>query len=287
MLKFDTAWLAALEQRARQAPELPRAPLYWGGQAVGSLLPHLLDGLPAWANENEREKLIKMAHLPSANGATVWQIQGDLTQAINQIAAVLRHAPPGHVAHGFVAKYWRGEQLGIYSPTGDLLGSVERGGVRPLGIATRAVHLVGCAPDGRVWVQQRALDKANDPGQWDTLMGGMIPVEDDLHTALVRETWEEAGLPIGQLQDVSHRGRVSIHKPTHHVGAAPGVGYVVEAIDWFTCTVPEGLTPVNQDGEVAKFELLEAAELQARLQRNEFTLEASMILVAGLTTLAP
>jgi len=25
-----------------------------------------------------------------------------------------------------------------------------------------------------IWVQQRALDKANDPGLWDTLMGGMV-----------------------------------------------------------------------------------------------------------------
>ncbi len=283
MLTFDPVWLAALQKRASQPPESPRAPLYAGGRQIGSFLPHLFDDLPAWVNLNKHNLLLKMEQGRTANGAAVWQVQGDLTRSINQIAAALRDAPAGHVAHGFVAKYWRGEQLGIYAPSGDLLGSIERGGVRPLGIATRAVHLVGHAPDGRVWVQQRALDKANDPGQWDTLMGGMIPVEDDLHTALARETWEEAGLHIAQLHDVALRGRVSIHKPTHHAGAAPGVGYVVEDIDWFTCTVPEGCTPVNQDGEVAKFELLALSDLRERLQQDAFTLEASMILVAALS----
>jgi hypothetical protein len=57
----------------------------------------------------------------------------------------------------------------------------------------------------------------------------------------------------------------------------------VEEIDWFTCTVPKGVIPVNQDGEVAQFELLDTGELQARLQRDEFTLEATMILVAALS----
>ena len=72
------------------------------------------------------------------------------------------------------------------------IGQVERGAVRPLGIATQAVHLVGHAADGRIWVQQRALNKANDPGLWDTLMGGMVSAADTVATALVRETWEEA-----------------------------------------------------------------------------------------------
>jgi hypothetical protein len=62
---------------------------------------------------------------------------------------------------------WRDEQLRGRHP-GQRLGTVERGAVRVLGLATQAVHLVGVAPDGRHWVQQRALDKPNDPGLWDT-----------------------------------------------------------------------------------------------------------------------
>jgi hypothetical protein len=77
---------------------------------------------------------------------------------------------------------------------------------------------------------------------------------------------------------VQLRGRVNLQRPADDTG----VGFVVEDIDWFSCTVPEGVVPVNQDGEVAQFQLLERAELIVRLQRDEFTLEAALILVAAL-----
>jgi 8-oxo-dGTP pyrophosphatase MutT (NUDIX family) len=156
---------------------------------------------------------------------------------------------------------------------------VERAVVRPLGITTFAVHLVGLSPDGRHWVQQRSLTKANDPGLWDTLMGGMIPATDSLAQALERETWEEAGLKLDQLASLRRCGRISIRRPASEQGA----GYVVEHIDWHRCIVPEGLVPVNQDGEVAQFRLMDADEVAALLQRDEFTIEAALILVeAGL-----
>jgi len=50
--------------------------------------------------------------------------------------------------------------------------------VRTLGIATQAVHLVGTTPGGSVWVQQRAFDKAVDPGLWDTLMAPDVLARD-------------------------------------------------------------------------------------------------------------
>ena len=60
------------------------------------------------------------------------------------------------------------------------------------------------------------------------------------------------------------------------------MAYMVEETDWFQCTVPDGVVPVSQDGEVAQFLLLEPDELVARLHRNEFTLEAALVLVAAL-----
>jgi 8-oxo-dGTP pyrophosphatase MutT (NUDIX family) len=127
-------------------------------------------------------------------------------------------------------------------------------------------------------VQQRALNKANDPGLWDTLMGGMVSAADTVATALVRETWEEAGLRVNDLQSVAPGGRVTLRRPTE-----PGsAGYMVEQIDWYRAVVPDGLEPVNQDGEVAQFALLDRAELLHRLAQNQFTTEAALILVAAL-----
>jgi hypothetical protein len=37
---------------------------------------------------------------------------------------------------------------------------------------------------------------------------------------------------------------------------------MVERIDWFSALVPDALQPVNQDGEVQRFERLELTEVQ-------------------------
>lgn len=264
---LDSTWLARLQARAAQAPTQPRAALRAGARTIGSLLPEVGARFAGGLLQAE----------PGG-----WQVAGDLSLSLNQIAGQMRDTRLGHVAH-----YWRNEQLGVYDADGLLLGSVERGAVRPLGIATRAVHLVGRTPGGDIWVQQRALTKANDPGQWDTLMGGMISAQDNLQTALARETQEEAGLDVAALQGVRHRGCVRITRPADDdvPGQPPaplGLGYVVEAIDWFEATLPDGMEPVNQDGEVAQFECLTPAQLADRLQQDAFTLEAALILAAVL-----
>ena len=135
------------------------------------------------------------------------------------------------------------------------------------------------APDGRYWVQQRAHDKPNDPSLWDTLMGGMVSAADTLHQALARETWEEAGLQVAQLQALSHGGHVEFARPSSE---GSGCGYMVERIDWFVGQVPDGQAPENQDGEVAQFALLTRDELVQRVAAGEFTLEASLIIAASL-----
>jgi 8-oxo-dGTP pyrophosphatase MutT (NUDIX family) len=275
-LTVDSGWLAALRARASQPPRGARVPLLAGGHAIGSVLPEIVNEigtLPSW---NMREVLLKQEY----QGGVAWQIQGDLTESIAHIANAMREVNIGHVRH-----HWRDEQLAVLGAQGQRLGSVERGAVRPLGLPTRAVHLVGRTHDARIWVQQRALNKSNDPGKWDTLMGGMVSAQDTLATALVRETWEEAGLVLDDLGAMTHGGCVNIQRPTADAGDGgddAGIGYMVEAIDWFHCRVPDGMVPVNQDGEVAQFQLLSNAELVQRLERDEFTLEAALILVAAL-----
>lgn len=55
-----------------------------------------------------------------------------------------------------------------------------------------------------------------------------------------------------------------------------------EFIEWYIVTVPDGLTPINQDGEVAQFVLMDKAQLLAAMQRGEFTLEAALIFATVL-----
>lgn len=243
-------------------------PLLFGAHAVGSVEPDYLSQIGLQPLLDGPLSLQKTEH----NGAIAWRIQDELSPALARLAEALRQRSP------YVATQWRGEALAICSEAGLTLGQVERALVRPLGIATQAVHLVGRAPDGRLWVQQRALDKANDPGLWDTLMGGMVTAADTVERALARETWEEAGLHLDGLTGLRRGGQVRLQRPTE-----PGsAGYMVERIDWYEAVLPEGLTPVNQDGEVAEFALLAPQELLARLAQGWFTTEAALILVAAL-----
>lgn len=265
----DPQWLAALIASADQPPLRSRLPLLWGPHVIGSVEPDYLNQIGLQTPSIMRDLLQKEESIDGS----LWRVRGEASLALQQIAQALLEARVG-----CVVQHWRDEQLAVCDAHGQQVATVERGVVRPLGIATRAVHLVGCATDGRFWVQQRALNKANDPGLWDTMMGGMVSASDTVETALVRETWEEAGIRLGVLENLLFGGRVDLHKPS----SDDATGYVVEQTDWFHCTVPDGVQPVNQDGEVEQFLLLDKRELLSRLQRNEFTTEAALILVAAL-----
>ena len=264
---LDADWLRKLRASANMPPLRPRVPLWAGVSAIGSVETDFLNQKALQPFLYGREQLLKEEQ-PSALG---WRLLGDVSTSLDQLAKALHSAGLGGA--------WRGEQLAVHDQFGHLKGRVERAAVRPLGIATQAVHLAACTAGGRHWVQQRALNKSNDPGLWDTLVGGMVSSTDTIETALERETWEEAGLTLNRLQNVAQGGVLSIRKPSQD---GNGAGYVVESIDWYTCTVPDGMVPVNQDGEVAQFRLMMPAEVIAALQRDEFTTEAALILVEVL-----
>ena len=65
-------------------------------------------------------------------------------------------------------------------------------------------------------------------------------------------------------------------------GGADEVGYTVERIDWYSATLPEGVLPKNQDGEVACFDCVEMAQLRADVVAGRYTLEAALILAPDL-----
>jgi 8-oxo-dGTP pyrophosphatase MutT (NUDIX family) len=252
-------WLA----RARAAAEAPalalREPLQLdlGGRAtiVGSIE-------PATA-----ERLV-VSRQPLCRVGAGWQVDAPAVPSLAAIAAWLRDAG--------LAGRWRGEQLAVVDGDEHRVATVERSVVRVLGLTTYAVHLVGFAADGeRVWVQQRAFDKATDPGRWDTLMGGQVAAGETVETALARETWEEAGLDVRALRELGRGARITIRRPVDE-------GYMVEHLDVCSARLPEGVEPRNQDGEVVRFECLDSAALERRLASGDFTLEATLILAEAI-----
>nr|WP_233574691.1 NUDIX domain-containing protein [Acidovorax sp. 106] len=259
-------WLATAREAARQPAAQPRMPLVAAGQVVGSVAKGFLNEIGLQRLMDKRYQL----SIEERSAGAVWHLQvapDEISLALNAVAAVLHAA--GRCGP------WRNEQLAVTNPRGEVVGTVERGAVRVLGITTRAVHLVGLAPDGRMWVQKRSLTKPNNPGMWDTLMGGMVSAADSLPQALARETWEEAGLEVAQLETVTHGGHIDFSRPSREGG---GVGFMVERIDWFHAQVPHALEPNNQDGEVERFELLAPAQVHERMAQGAFTSEAALVL---------
>jgi len=111
--------------------------------------------------------------------------------------------------------------------------------------------------------------------RWDTLVGGLISADESIAETLERETWEEAGLRIAELDGVAPIGRITVRRPVHE-------GYMVEHIHMFEATVPDGRMPANQDGEVQGFACLPPAQLLPQLEADAFTLEAALILLHAL-----
>jgi 8-oxo-dGTP pyrophosphatase MutT (NUDIX family) len=253
-------WLQRLALQAQQPPPRPRLALCWHGQAVGSVQPEWLSLMAAAGGSRFFEASSSQVHCMAEDSA-----------GLAELAQFMRHAQ--------LAGPWRNELLSVVNDEGHELGQIERAAVRPLGLQTQAVHLVGQCPDGSVWVQQRALNKPNDPGMNDTLMGGMVSANDGLAGALARETWEEAGLHLTQLQQLRFGGSLSVQQATSDAG---GMGYMRETLHWYACTLPEGVLPCNQDGEVHSFERLGRSELVQRLEEGRFTLEAALVLAAFL-----
>lgn len=249
-------WLASLRERAAAPPLLPRFDIVAGEarSRIGSIEADLADRLAS-------------AGLLRRESASQWRVGAPLDSQLNAIANWLREQG--------VAGAWRNELLAVTDTHLQPLGAIERAAVRPLGIATFAVHLVAARPDGKVWVQQRALNKATDPGLWDTTMGGQVGAGESVADALRRETWEEAGLRLTQLHGLQRVEHIAFRRPVAE-------GYLVETIDVFEAILADTLLPINQDGEVQGFDCLAPDALWERLLRDEFTLEAAVILASWL-----
>lgn len=269
---FSPQELDRWQQAIGQPPRTARVPLVLGVYPVGSLEPGTWDRLLPTLRQlghNPNDVVQKTEHL----NQTIYALKPDFDSNLGLIAAALAQVGD--------AGPWRNELLPVRAPDGAVLAHVERAVVRVLGVATQAVHLVGCRSDGSLWLQQRAHSKANDPGLWDTLMGGTVAGHETLTDTLQRETWEEAGLHLAELQDVQWRGQFTA---TRHVTDGGGAGYMVEDTHWYTARVPDGLFPCNQDGEVDHFEAWSPAEVAEAMRAGRFTHEACWVLSRVLMT---
>ena len=254
--RFVPNLLARWNKLANQAPVSPRLPLRLHGVMVGSVAQSLVHFLTQtgvnldWHESIDRE-------------GRCWHLPNDPAPTFTAISKALQQ-------HGYIV--WPSlEYLSILDADGQDLGPVPRDLARFLGLNTHSVHMVGWQAEV-AWVQERANNKAEDPSLLDTLVGGTVAWAENPLTTLERESWEEAGLSMHQLDALTSYGTIELKKPSLD---SQGWGYQIETVHCFSAQVVQGAHPVNNDGEVAAFHPFSSEELRHALEADRFTLAAT------------
>jgi 8-oxo-dGTP pyrophosphatase MutT (NUDIX family) len=218
-------------------------PFAFRGSRIGWLRPELAARLGAW---------------PKVFKATAEQVKlidaGALAPVVTQLAQ-----------EGFIPG-WRDERYRIADSF-----DIERAGARPFGLATQAVHVNGVVDDEAMWIARRSSTKATDPGMLDNLVGGGLTAGLSTEEVLVKEAWEEAGLPAELARRAARAGTVELLREVPE-------GVQCETIHVYDLALPRDFAPQNQDGEVAEHRLAPLTEVRRLVEETEeLTVDAALV----------
>ncbi|WP_027211491.1 NUDIX hydrolase [Burkholderia sp. WSM2232] len=175
---------------------------------------------------------------------------------------------------------WRNETYAIRNAfDARPLAYIERAASRFFGTMTYAVHLNGVveytnggAPSGgapRLWIARRSETKATDPGMLDNVVAGGIGWGFSVETTIVKECWEEAGIP----EEIAVR---AVAGRTAHVLQSLPEGTQAEQIFIYDLVLPADFVPRNQDGEVGEHRLARIDEVARWIEEGAMTVDASL-----------
>lgn len=197
------------------------------------------------------------------------------TAALDQVARAL-------AAEGALTG-WRDERYTVSSAANAApLLLLERAAARFFGIATEAAHVNGTTHHigaTWMWIARRSATKSIDPGELDNLVGGGIAAGTNIAATVVKEAWEEAGIPGELARTARPAGAV-------HIRRTQPDGLHRETIHAHDLELPVGFAPSNQDGEVTEFRLAPPEEI-AVLAGNAtgedvITVDASLVIADWL-----
>jgi len=251
----DRPW-PAIELARRQ--RRPRLPFCIDHTCVGSVAVEHRDALQRWAG------LLQVGD----DGIRLGIPPPERDAALADINAGLRD-------QGLI-RAWRNETYPVTDPaSGRLLARFERAASRFWGTLTFGAHANGwvAGTDGEpaaLWIAQRSFDKATDPGAHDNLVGGGVPLGQTPFQTLVREGWEEAGLPPAVMARARPGRVLELRRDIPE-------GLQFERIHGYDLQLQPGETPSNQDGEVHAFERLLLAEALAVAAGSAMTVDAALV----------
>ncbi len=173
--------------------------------------------------------------------------------------------PLRELAESGVIDAWREEPYPVMANWGEPpLLQMERAACPHFGIRAWGVHMNGFVrqSDGlHMWVATRAKDKPTYPGMLDNTVAGGQPIGITPFDNLIKECAEEAGIEERLSRTAWPVGVISY---CHQTSA----GVKPDQMFCYDLEMPADFTPVNQDGEIERFELWPVEDVAARVRSS-------------------
>jgi len=158
---------------------------------------------------------------------------------------------------------WRNETYDICAQYGQpALFAMERSATCMFGLRQYGVDVNGYIKDDNdqisVWLQKRSVTKPTWPGRWDNFVSGGLSTGYSVRETVIKETNEEANLPLELAEKIQPAGCVSFFFQSER-GIFPQTEIV------FDLELPKDFVPSNNDGEVDEFCLVPASQLVEKI----------------------
>ena len=180
---------------------------------------------------------------------------------------------------------WRDERQRLIGASGQVIFgdhgrpvALERSLFRPLGLLAQSVQLNARAPSGRYWVARRSLQKAIDPGLWDSCVAGGLPSNETPDQAIQREAREEAGIHGFAPESLRLWGLVRVERMVEEL-------LHIERVWVYEWDAPSDWQPRPEDDEVMAVDCWSIADVRAAWLEGRFNHEAAAGLLAPVSSI--
>jgi 8-oxo-dGTP pyrophosphatase MutT (NUDIX family) len=242
---------------------------------AGRYRPFLIEGLEVGhVRDDWAERLALFADAFAVTGEAV-VLRPDLDTPQDRAAAF--DAVGMALNQGADGPALRGERYRVVPAWGEpMLATIDRGMVSLLGVRAFGVHVNGFVRQRghlKLWIAKRAADRAVAPGKLDNLVAGGQPAHLTLMENLVKEAAEEAAVPAALARTAKPVGAVN-YCHQDQWGLKPDTMFC------FDLELPHDFHPVNTDGEVAEFALMDVDEVAARVRAtDDFKFNVNLVLI--------